>query len=136
MGSNTRRNGSASQYYGDNSIEPLRASCGMDARGSKAGKVTCLRCEKTFESEDRTRIRVCHRCKGSDAWKQAAAGDDRYPSARAVTEFKKRAGRRQPHCATENARKTRAEYLKTKRVLSESQKEFGKKPRARQRTRA
>lgn len=45
------------------SINKVREDCGLNK--IKPGKRNCLYCNKSFESEDVTRERICRSCKGN-----------------------------------------------------------------------
>lgn len=42
---------------------------------SRKGKTTCLKCSKSFVSDDRISIRICNTCKSSDAWRGSQKSD-------------------------------------------------------------
>ena len=52
----------------------FRKSCGLEVDASDyAGEVTCLRCQKEFQSADRRKFRVCNHCKTTKDWKQGGS---------------------------------------------------------------
>jgi len=49
---------------------------------TKKGRIACLRCEKKFNSEHTTNIRLCPRCKGSDDWEGSDASHAQFGSTK------------------------------------------------------
>lgn len=138
-GSSARKKGASNRYYGDNGLTQLREACGLVA--ITPGKVSCLKCQRDFNSPDKTRIRICFGCKGDSVWSGSRESDALYPAipknmgynpSRSQGDSESREGSLVPKKKSRLGIKSAAK----KRSLSRNQKHFGKEPLAKKRTRA
>ncbi len=122
-------------------LDELRESVGLTSRSIRSGKVVCLRCDKSFQSEDKVRIRICVRCKRDSIWSGSQAADALHPAIpnmgynnprEVASKGRARKGSLIPKKKSRLGTKSAAK----KRSLSRNQKHFGKRPLARKRTRS
>ncbi len=108
-------------------VTGLREKSGLPAL--KKGTVSCLKCSRNFSSEDKTQNRICHTCKRTVEWQEGRESDALYPP------IQKNMGYNNPHEVASKARARKGGLVPKKRSLSRDQKQFGKSPLSKKRTR-
>lgn len=116
-------------YRSNQGLDELRAVCGLEAKKPQKEKVICLRCTKSFLSEDKRLFRICNHCKRDSIWQGSRESDVIYPAIPKNMGYTYQG----PKASSKGPRK---KGLAMGRSLSRKKKHFGKRPLAKKRTRS